>query len=167
MTPFRPYFGSPLAQFWHHFEPRSPPERHFGSISSPGGSLGGSRGPLGRIWVASAATLGDLWGDFGAIFGRPRASGNIFRSCWEFRWLCFARKVGQTRHELRYPAFGTQFPEIPYSSENKNGALVRGDSRCYAVNTTVFPYIIDGPLDARRRISGHALLDFPPKSFHF
>ena len=77
-TPFRRHFGSLLAQFWHQFQPRSPPERHFGSISSPGGPLGGFRGALGRIWVTSAATLGDLWGDFGAIFGRPRASGSIF-----------------------------------------------------------------------------------------
>ena len=58
LTPFGCHLGSILASFWHLFEPWRPFGLHFGSIWSPGGPLGRSRGPLGRIWGFAPPLLG-------------------------------------------------------------------------------------------------------------
>ena len=67
LTPFGCHLDSILVSFWHLFEPRMPFGPHFGSILSPGGPLGRSRGPLGRIWVVFGATLAPSFGAQGHL----------------------------------------------------------------------------------------------------
>ena len=67
LTPFGCHLGSILASFWHLFEPWLPFWLHFEPWR-----------PLGVVPWPTGTDLGGLWGDFGAIFGRPGASASGF-----------------------------------------------------------------------------------------